>query len=248
MPKCLDSLAFIKRFTILTLFFISTFSLVKAQVDHSDHPTGNQEARAETSMPSPIELNPSQGLEIGTIFEAYLSPHQEGGEEQDTPPLTPAIFKSTAPSLLRTERLSQGHGVLSFSKDLSRAYVHVKIEGVNPEDIVMFHIHCGRPGQLGPILIDFALAGDLKSYLADGVLALELTNQDIEAVLDHASGVIGAFTLGCPIIPSLPNDKVKTIAGMELIARQGELYFNLHTKGQTFFGDIRGQLHQVQLP
>jgi len=39
---------------------------------------------------------------------------------------------------------------------------------------------------------------------------------------------------------------VKTIGGMELIARQGELYFNLHTAGQTYFGDIRGQFEAVQ--
>ena len=32
---------------------------------------------------------------------------------------------------------------------------------------------------------------------------------------------------------------------MEYIARKGDLYFNLHTKGQMFFGDIRGQLIQV---
>jgi hypothetical protein len=33
---------------------------------------------------------------------------------------------------------------------------------------------------------------------------------------------------------------------MQLIAEQGELYFNLHTKAQTFFGDIRGQLQRVE--
>ena len=65
---------------------------------------------------------------------------------------------------------------------------------------------------------------------------------------DNASGMVGAFTAGCPITPSLPTDKVKTIAGMETIAREGELYFNLHTNGQMFFGDIRGQLHQVDVP
>jgi hypothetical protein len=33
---------------------------------------------------------------------------------------------------------------------------------------------------------------------------------------------------------------------MELIARQGELYFNLHTSGQVYFGDIRGQFVAVE--
>ncbi len=201
--------------------------------------------RAELVRESPIELDPSRGQEIGSIFEAFLSPHQEGGEEEDTPSLAPDVFKSTAPSVARNERRSRGHGVLSFTNDMSKAYVHVAIEEVEPEDIVMFHIHCGRPGQLGPIIVDFALAGDLQEYWADNVLTLEITNDDIVATANHGEGLIAAFTAGCPIVSALPLDKVKTISGMETIARKGELYFNLHTKGQTFFGDIRGKLQPV---
>jgi len=66
------------------------------------------------------------------------------------------------------------------------------------------------------------------------------------AVTDHSHGPLGFFTAGCPIIPSVPMDRVRTIAGLALIAQQGELYFNLHTKGQMFFGDIRGQLTPVR--
>lgn len=207
--------------------------------------TSSEGHRAELDGESPIELDPSKGQEIGSVFEAFLSPHQQGGEEEDTPDIIPDIFKSTAPSVSRNERQSRGHGVLSFTNDLSKAYVHVAIEEVNPEEIVMFHIHCGRPGQLGPIIINFALAGDLQEYWADNMLTLELTNEDIEAVVNHGEGIVAAFTDGCPILAAIPIDKVKTIAGMEFIARQGELYFNLHTKGQTYFGDIRGQLHRV---
>lgn len=202
--------------------------------------------RPETDTASPIALDPGRGQEIGSVFEAFLSPQQEGGEESDTPAAVPEVFKSTAPSVPRDARPSRGHGVLSFTKDLSKAYVHVAIQNVAAQDIVMFHIHCGKPGQLGPILINVALAGDLQQYWADHVLTLELTNKDIEAVNADGSGVVGALTNGCPITPVLPTDKVKTIAGMEAIAREGELYFNLHTAGQTFFGDIRGQLRQVK--
>ncbi|MGB1011959.1 MAG: CHRD domain-containing protein [Thiolinea sp.] len=197
-------------------------------------------------MPPPIKLDPSRGSELGTVFEAYLSPHQEGGEEEDTPAIIPKQFKSTTPSVPRDKRPSHGHGTLAFTKDLSKAYVHIAIDGVKTDEINMFHIHCGRPGQLGPIIIDFALAGDLQKYWEDNVLALEITNADIEAVLENSSGLVGVLTAGCPITPALPTDKVKTIAGMETIAREGELYFNLHTTGQSFFGDIRGQLHQVR--
>ena len=209
-------------------------------------PRSNEGHRAELDQKSPIELNPSKGQEIGAVYEAFLSPHQEGGEEEDTPELTPEQFRSTAPSVSRNNRQSHGHGVLAFTNDLSKAFVHVAIEGVKPEDVVMFHIHCGRPGQLGPIIVDFGLAGDLQEYWADDIFALEVTNEDIVAAASHGEGLVAAFTSGCPIIPAVPTDKVKTIGGLELIARQGELYFNLHTKGQTFFGDIRGQLYQVE--
>lgn len=210
------------------------------------HMTQASAHRPETDLPSPIALDPGRGQEIGSVFEAFLSPHQEGGEESDTPAAVPEVFKSTAPSVPRDARRSRGHGVLSFTKDLSKAYVHVAIQNVATQDIVMFHIHCGKPGQLGPILINVALAGDLEQYWDDHELALELTNKDIEAVNADGSGLVGALTNGCPITPAIPTDKVKTIAGMEAIAREGELYFNLHTAGQTFFGDIRGQLRQVK--
>jgi hypothetical protein len=57
---------------------------------------------------------------------------------------------------------------------------------------------------------------------------------------------VAAFTRGC-LIPSPSENglipvKTSTIGGMATIAEEGELYFNLHTKGQTYYGDMRGQL------
>lgn len=201
--------------------------------------------RPEIEKESPIVLNPSEGSEIGAVYEAYLSPQQEGGEEEDTPGFIPASFRSTAPSVPRNERTSRGHGVVEFTNDLSKAYVYLAVENINLEDVVMLHLHCGRPGQLGPIIVDFSIIGDIHSYLEDGVMRAEVTNEDIVAAASHGLNPIDAFTSGCPIVPSIPNEKVKTVAGMALIAAQGELYFNLHTKGQTYFGDIRGQLSAV---
>jgi hypothetical protein len=202
-------------------------------------------ARPEREAASPIPLNPAAGSEVGFVYQAFLSPHQEGGEEEDTPALIPPVFRSTAPSVPRSERNSRGHAVIEFTNDLSKAYVYLAIENVNVEDIVMLHLHCGRPGQLGPIIVDFAMAGNIQEYLADGMMSVEITNADIEAVVAAIQSPIDGFTSGCPIIASNPLDKVKTIAGLELIARQGEIYFNLHTKGQTYFGDIRGQFYLV---
>lgn len=227
---------------ILLLILFATLLVLTGSILAQD----NHAARPEIDRSSPIALNPAAGSESGAIYEAYLSPHQEGGEEEDTPSFVPPEFHSTAPSVPRNERTSRGHAVLEFTRDLSRAYVYLAVENVNPEDVVMLHLHCGRPGQLGPIIVDFGMAGNLTEYLSDGLFTLEITNEDIEAVTAHVDSPIGAFTLGCPIVPDIPNDKVKTIAGMELIAREGELYFNLHTKGQTYFGDIRGQFHLVE--
>ena len=193
-----------------------------------------------------ITLDPAAGSEIGRIYQAWLSPLQEGGEEADIPAFVPDAFRSTAPSVNRNDRVSRGHGTLAITRDLGRAYAHVKIEGVNPADIVMFHIHCGLPGQLGPILVDLGHGTDLPTAFADGELSVEITNEDLVAVLDHGHGLIGAFTAGCPILPALPMDRVVTVAGLAQIAAEGELYFNLHTKGQVYFGDIRGQLAPLE--
>jgi CHRD domain len=203
--------------------------------------------RPEPNTPAlSFPLEPAGGQVLGSTYQAFLTPHQEPGEERDTPAFIPTEFRSTKPSLLRSQRHSQGHGVLRFSRDLSRAYVDVRVEGIDPAEIVMFHIHCGRPDQLGPIIVDFAHFTNLQTNFADGVFSAEITNADIEVTSSSGEGVVGVLTAGCPILPGLP-DKVKTIAGMEYIARQGELYFNLHTSGQVYFGDIRGQLASVRL-
>ena len=211
-------------------------------------------ATAKAAPPPSVELDPALGGEVGWTYEAYLSPLQEPEEESETPPLTPAQFKSTTPSKTRAQRVAdghRGHGKVRFSRDLSRAWVDVKIEGVDVSTINMFHIHCGKPGVLGPILVDFAHGTNIQTQLADdGVMSIEITNADITATAHHGHGAVAAFANGCVIgSPSLEVGKpvkVSTVAGMATIAAQGELYFNLHTTGQTYYGDIRGQLLAAQ--
>lgn len=225
----------IHKCLVIALLLVSSSSLVLAQ-----------DSEPELDRESPIPLDPAAGEEIGFIYQAYLSPEQQGDEEAAAPRFIPDQFRSTAPSVPRSERDSRGHAVLEFTRDLSRAYVHLAVENVDHEEIVLLHLHCGRPGQLGPILVDFEIKGDVSEFLADGVLTLEITNEDIAETAAMGGDILGAFTIGCPIVPAIPQDRVKTIGGMELIARQGELYFNLHTTGQTFFGDIRGAFYLVE--
>lgn len=205
----------------------------------------NANPEVASSQQSTANLNSSKGQEIGFVYEAFLSPQQEPGDEEDTPKFIPPNFRSTAPSVPRNQRKSRGHGVVKFTKDLSKAFVEVEVEGVNAKDIVMFHIHCGNPDVLGPILVDFALAGDIQQNFADNVFLAEVTNENIEKTTNSGRDILGAYLLGCPI-ESGKLDKVKTVAGMEQYARRSQLYFNLHTKGQTFFGDIRGKLNPVE--
>lgn len=210
------------------------------------------ESPAASTSGSATALDAGRGKEVGQVFEAYLSPWQEPDEEENTPKGTPTQFRSTAPSQNRAAREAAGHrahGLVRFSNDLSRAFIDVKIEGIDPATVNMFHIHCGKPGILGPILVDFAMATDLKSNLADGVLTVEITNEHIVKNVEHAHGLVGAFTAGCvipsPSLSGIKPTKVSTVAGMLQLALERELYFNLHTTAQTFYGDIRGQLHPV---
>jgi hypothetical protein len=205
---------------------------------------------APATAPSAPALDPAQGGEIGMVFESFLSPHQEPDEEENTPATTPKVFRSTGPSMSRAAREAaghRGHGRIRFSKDLSRAFIDVRVEGIKASTVNMFHIHCGKPGILGPILVDFAQATNIQENLADGLFSVEIRNEHIAKTVEHGHGLIGALTAGCLInSPSLgigKPSKVSTVSGMAQIALEGELYFNLHTVSQTYFGDIRGQIY-----
>lgn len=222
----------------------AAFFIITAAGDNEMHVM--LEPKAEIDPPFDIGLAPLAGEEIDSVYEAWLSPQQEAEEESDAPSAAPAVFLSTKPSVEREDRDSRGHGTVAFNRERSRAYVHLELANVDPDDIVLAHLHCGKPGQLGPIIVDFGATGDLTEYFADGVLSYEVTNADIAAGT-HGHGIVGAGTAGCPILLINPADRHRTVAGMALIASQGELYFNIHTAQQTFYGDIRGQLEPVPI-
>lgn len=237
---------------------ISGLALLSA-CSPGDQPREAQAATSSTAATSAAvpaaTLEPARGKEIGLVFESYLSPWQEGDEEENTPRSTPAQFRSSAPSQSRAQREAaghRGHGQLRFTNDLSRAYVDVRVEGVDLSSVTMFHIHCGRPGILGPIVVDFSQATNVKDNLADGTFSVELTNEHIIKTAKAGEGLVGVATMGCVIpSPSLGSNapvKTSTIAGLAQLAEQGELYFNLHTAGQTYFGDMRGQLGRADSP
>lgn len=187
---------------------------------------------------------PAKGATTYTVYEAYLSPAQEPGEESETPKVLEKSLGATAPSTPREQRKSRGYGQIRFSKDLSKAYVDVQIEGVKPEDIIMFHVHCGPPGVLGPIVVDFGEFGSLPKTLANGKLSVELANKNLVFVKDM-KGIKPGLPESCPAELGFAA-QTRTLASLEYLARKGVLYFNLHTKAHTYYGEMRGQLYSVQ--
>ncbi len=179
--------------------------------------------------------DPAQGATTYTTYEAWLSPAQEPGEEDETPPPLKKTLGATQPSIPRAERKSRGHGRIRFTKDLTKAIIDVEMTGVKMEDILMFHIHCGPPGGLGPILVDIGKPSGPK-------MTKEITNANINFVSMLPRGFKFKLPESCPVEPGHPI-QVKTLAGMEYLARKGVLYFNLHTKAHTFYGEMRGQIY-----
>lgn len=188
---------------------------------------------------------PSLGATTFTVYEAYMSPAQEPGEESEIPKVLEKSLGATAPSVPRENRQSRGYGQIRFARDLTKAYVDVEIKGVNPADILMFHIHCGPPGVLGPIIVDFGESESPAKKLVNGKFSMELTNKNVVFVKDMPKGLKPRLPEGCPAELGFLT-QTKTLAGLEHLARKGVLYFNLHTKAHTYYGEMRGQIYASQ--
>ena len=191
--------------------------------------------------------DPAAGKTTFTVYDAFMSPQQQSGEETDAPKAVQKAvgLESSAPATPREQRKSSGYGQIRFARDLSSAFVDVQIEGVNPADILMFHIHCGPPGVLGPIVVDFSEFGNLSKALSAGSLSVEIKNKNLTFITDMPRGLKPALREGCPVELGFPT-KVVTVAGLEYLARKGVLYFNLHTKAHTFYGEMRGQIYPAK--
>jgi hypothetical protein len=199
---------------------------------------------AVSSLPAQAK-DPALGATTFTVYDAYMSPAQEPGEESETPKLLEKSLGATAPSIPRESRKSRGYGQIRFARDLSKAYVDVEIQGVNPADIIMFHIHCGPPGVLGPIIVDFGESESPSKKFVDGKFSVELTNKNVVFVKDAPKGLKATLPESCPAELGFLT-QTKTLAGLEYLARKGVLYFNLHTKAHTYYGEMRGQIYAVK--
>lgn len=188
--------------------------------------------------------DPAEGATTFVAYEAFLSPAQEPGEESEVPKPLEKSLGATAPSTPRATRKSRGWGQVRFTRDMSKAFVDVQITGVNPEDILMFHIHCGPTDALGPVIVDFGESGSPGKKFKDGKFTVELTNANVKFVKDMP-GLKPSLPESCPVEPGMPF-QTRTLAGLERLASKGVLYFNLHTKAHTYYGEMRGQLYRAQ--
>lgn len=189
--------------------------------------------------------DPAEGKTTFFVYESFMSPQQQPGEETEQKLVQKvAGLEGTAPPTPREQRKSTGWGQIRVARDMSRAFVDVEIKGVKPEDIIMFHIHCGPPTVLGPILVDLGKFGDLPKMLAQGKLSVEVKNADLSFITRPPHGMKPVLPETCPI--DIGFDQTKTISGLDYLARKGVLYFNLHTKAHTFFGEMRGQIHAAE--
>ncbi len=158
-----------------------------------------------------------------TKYEAFASPQQESG---------PASGST-----------SKGQATITFDPYLTNAKVEFRLVDLDPAEITGFHIHCGVPGQLGPIIVDFGQFGAFTDLFDDGRMRVTLRNDNLTLAKWPPDA---ALPEGCATSVFAPGQS-NTIAGLEALSRAGLLYFNVHTgSGQDdtyFYGLIRGQIY-----
>jgi len=147
-------------------------------------------------------------------FEGHLS-----GAQEVVPPEAP-----TTPSL---GVITQSAGAIDVdvAQDLSSLNFTLTVSAIT--GVTQAHLHCGRAGENGPIVLPLMPAND-QGADANGVLAQgTLTNAEIVATAAGCEEVIGR--------------PVRNIASLADAALDGLIYANVHTVTNPN-GEIRGQL------
>lgn len=147
-------------------------------------------------------------------FRALLS-----GAQEVTPPDAPAT-----PSLgVATNTAAQVR--VEFSRNLSNFRFRLNVR--NGRRVTQAHLHCGRPGQNGPVVVFLAAlnpdGADVNGAFAQGTRR----NEHIEVGAEACETLIGR--------------PVRNIASLAGAARDGLIYANVHTIDNPA-GEVRGQL------
>lgn len=147
-------------------------------------------------------------------FEAYLS-----GAQEPTPPDAPT---TPSPGVVST---GSGEFNMQVAQDLSSINftLTATITGATQA-----HLHCGRPGENGPVVVPLMTPNDQGMDVSDAMLGQgEITNATIVATAEGCQDAIGR--------------PVRNVASLAAAALEGLIYANVHTVANPA-GEIRGQL------
>jgi CHRD domain len=141
------------------------------------------------------------------------------GAQEVTPPSAPSV-----PSL----------GVITDARATVRVEVEKNLSSFrfrlivrNGNDVTQAHLHCGRPGQNGPVVV----------FLS----ALNVQGQDVNGVLAHGTRRNEHIEPGAAACEELIGRPINNIASLAAAAFDGLIYANVHTV-QNPAGEVRGQL------
>ena len=141
------------------------------------------------------------------------------GEQEVTPPAAPSV-----PSLgVITD--ARARVQIEVEKDLSSFRFRLIVR--NGNDVTQAHLHCGRPGQNGPVVV----------FLS----ALNAEGQDVNGVLAHGTRRNEHIEPGAAACEELIGRPINNIASLAAAAFDGLIYANVHTI-QNPAGEVRGQL------
>lgn len=172
-------------------------------------------AIAGLALASATVANAQDVDEDDTItFAAVLT-----GAQEVTPPDAPT---TPSPGVL-TDMV--GTIIVNFDPGLSEMRFTLAVQ--NGRAITMAHLHCGRAGQNGPVVVTLFPPNeqgvDVNGTLAEGVAS----NAEVEAGAAPCEGLVGR--------------PVNNIASIAQAAAEGRIYANVHTV-QNPAGEVRGQL------
>lgn len=141
------------------------------------------------------------------------------GEQEVTPPAAPSV-----PSLgVITDARARVR--VEVAKDLSLFRFRLIVR--NGNDVTQAHLHCGRPGQNGPVVVF------LSAFNPQG--------QDVNGVLAHGVRRNEHIEPGAAACEELIGRPINNIASLAAAAFDGLIYANVHTV-QNPAGEVRGQL------
>lgn len=141
------------------------------------------------------------------------------GEQEVTPPGAPSV-----PSIgVITD--TRARAQVEVAKDLSSFRFRLIVR--NGNDVTQAHLHCGRPGQNGPVVVF------LSALIPQG--------QDVNGVLAYGTRRNEHIEPGAAACEALIGRPINNIASLAAAAFDGLIYANVHTV-QNPAGEVRGQL------